>query len=324
MVTKEEVVLAYRLFLGREPENEHVVNNLAQTSHSIEKLRSEFLISSEFRQLASKMLEVDVVDRHRHPFNTPFIPVETEISEPLLTQLFSRIQEQWFNLGNSEPYWSVLTQPQYFVDNFDNYSEQFFFSGDGLCFLFLAALRRNGVNPNLLNSCLELGSGVGRVTIHLADKFPHVTAVDVSKPHLEILRQKLTELHIENVDIQQLEKIDQLSSLPKCDAVFTVITLQHNPPPVSASLLKALLDLLNPKGVAYFQIATYKTGYLFEVERYLPSEQSRSFEMHFLPQHDIFKIIQEANCICLEVREDGMVGNEDSMLSNTFLVQKNA
>jgi hypothetical protein len=44
--------------------------------------------------------------------------------------------------------------------------------------------------------------------------------------------------------------------------------------------------------------------------------------MHFLPQHDVFKIVADTNCICLEVREDGMVGDEDKMLSNTFLIQK--
>jgi hypothetical protein len=45
-------------------------------------------------------------------------------------------------------------------------------------------------------------------------------------------------------------------------------------------------------------------------------------EMHFLPQHEIFKVINESNCRTLEMREDAMVGSEDTMLSNTFLIQK--
>jgi hypothetical protein len=44
--------------------------------------------------------------------------------------------------------------------------------------------------------------------------------------------------------------------------------------------------------------------------------------MHFLPQRDVFKVMQECDCVCVEVREDGMVGDEDKMLSNTFLVVK--
>jgi hypothetical protein len=85
-----------------------------------------------------------------------------------------------------------------------------------------------------------------------------------------------------------------------------------------------MFDCLNPGGVAFFQIATYKNGYLYEVNRYQNTEPSSTFEMHFLPQKEVFRIITEAGCTCLEVREDGMVGNEDVMLSNTFLVQKHA
>ena len=44
--------------------------------------------------------------------------------------------------------------------------------------------------------------------------------------------------------------------------------------------------------------------------------------MHFLPQQQIYSVIEESGCICLEVREDGMVGDESVMLSNTFLIQK--
>jgi hypothetical protein len=44
--------------------------------------------------------------------------------------------------------------------------------------------------------------------------------------------------------------------------------------------------------------------------------------MHFLPQPEVFRVISESGCICLEVREDGMVGDESQMLSNTFLIQK--
>jgi hypothetical protein len=46
--------------------------------------------------------------------------------------------------------------------------------------------------------------------------------------------------------------------------VFSVITLQHNPPPIMAWLLSQLLGCLNPGGVAYLQIPSYRSGYLEE------------------------------------------------------------
>ena len=90
-----------------------------------------------------------------------------------------------------------------------------------------------------------------------------------------------------------------------------------------AWMVRALLGRLKPNGVAYLQMPTYRNGYLFEVGRYLNTPASKSLEMHFLPQYEIFKIIDLSGSRCLEVREDGMVGNEEKMLSNTFLIQKN-
>ena len=61
---------------------------------------------------------------------------------------------------------------------------------------------------------------------------------------------------------------------------------------------------------------------MFDFNRYMNSPNTNEIEMHFLPQFEIFKIIDETNCICTEMREDTMVGDEKNMLSNTFLIQK--
>jgi len=324
LITPEDVTAAYRLFFGRDPENQYVVNDLCQTVHTPSQLREEFLKSPEFRKIMSAQLDRQDSTRQRHPLDAPFIPVESRVTDEVLYALLKRIDGEWTNLGMTEPYWSVLTQPQYYADKFKDNSDQFFFSGDGLCYLFLSALRRNGINPNLIQSCLEIGAGVGRVTLHLAKKLQKVIAADISRPHLDILQGYLLEQKIANVDVLHTATLAAYGSLPKVDAVYSVITLQHNPPPISAWMLRKMFDCLNPSGVAYFQIGTYKNGYLYEVSRYQNTEPSSTFEMHFLPQKDIFRIISEAGCTCLEVREDGMVGNEEVMLSNTFLVQKNA
>ena len=324
MLTAEEVTLAYRLFLGREPEKQSVVNNLCHTLNSVAELRDAFIKSSEFRQEMEQVVNLQGNVRQRHPFTTPLIPVETEVTDDVLGMMFDRVHQEWDRLGEKEPYWSVLTQPEYTLEQFEQNREKFFSSGNGLAYVFLSSLRRNGINPNLLETCLEVGCGVGRVTAHLAKNFNKVIATDISKPHLDIAKAYLEKEDITNVQLQHWKDMRTLYQLPRVDAVYSVITLQHNPPPVSAWIIKMLLNALRPGGAGYFQIATYKSGYLFESERYLFSDLSNHFEMHFLPQKEIFKIIAEANCSCLEVREDPLVGNEEVMLSNTFLVQKNA
>jgi SAM-dependent methyltransferase len=324
VISSEDVVLAYRLFLGRDPENIDVVNNLTQTVHSIAELRKAFMESPEFLDGMSKVLGLEVKVRRRHPFTNSYIPVEVEVSDEVMARMFERIHGQWSQLGLTEPYWSVVTQPQYYKDSFEVNKEQFNVSGDSQCYLLLSALRRNGVNPNDIHSVLELGCGVGRITAYLAKYFTKVIASDISAAHLSIAKAYLAEETIGNVELVHLKSMTSYFQLPKVDAVYTIITLQHNPPPVSAWILRQLLNCLKPGGVAYFQLPTYSNGYLFEAERYLNSNPPATFEMHFLPQSDVFKIIAQSSCNCLEVREDAMVGKEDQMLSNTFLVQKHA
>ena len=320
MITKEEAVLAYRLMLGRDPESDEVINHVCQNTHSIQALRDLFIKSPEFVQRMGEIMGTPQSVRHRHPFHLPQIPVETEVSAEVLDQMFQRIHKEWDHLGNTEPYWSVVTQPQYYQAEFEAYREQFFTSGNHNCQLFLAALRRCGVNPSELHTCLEIGCGVGRVTAYLAAAFSQVIANDISGPHIALAKQHMDGKG--NVSYQQLATLDQLSQLPQVDAIFSLITLQHNPPPIMAWMLRTLLSSLRPGGVAYFQLPTYRTGYLFEVERYLHSAPPNTLEMHYLPQHEVFRLVAETGCLCLEVREDGMVGAEDQMLSNTFLVQK--
>ena len=103
------------------------------------------------------------------------------------------------------------------------------------------------------------------------------------------------------------------------DLVLSRIVLQHNPPPDMAALLSGLLRALAPGGVAIVQIPTFIQGQSFSATHYLANEQPQ-MEMNFLPQPVIYRLIDEAGCRLIEVREDGAAG--DNALSHTFVAQK--
>ncbi len=44
--------------------------------------------------------------------------------------------------------------------------------------------------------------------------------------------------------------------------------------------------------------------------------------MHYLPQSEVFEIIDEADCRPIEVIEDNYIGRRGNELSNTFLIRK--
>jgi hypothetical protein len=110
--------------------------------------------------------------------------------------------------------------------------------------------------------------------------------------------------------------------MPTVDILYSTITFQHNPPPLSLFIIRKLLNKLSNNGVAYFQIPTFKSGYIFEAERYLFSSPKGDMEMHYLPQYYIYDAIQNSSCVCLEVREDGFLDEDDFAISNQFLVKK--
>lgn len=322
MLDKTQIELAYQLFLGRNPENQEVVLNLRQNIQTLDQLRESFFKSAEFQARISEILEQSPQIRHRHPFHHPSIPVEVSISSEKLSQMFERIHQEWEYLGEKDPYWSVVTQPQYHLDQFDTHKEDFYQSGKYTVDIFLATLRRNNINYNHFETCLEVGCGVGRVTPHLGANFKKIIAADISSKHIALSRAYTESNGIQNIDYHHWANLWALESIPQVDCILSVITLQHNPPPIIAWMLSKMFSAIKPGGVAYFQVPTYRNGYLFEVERYLNSEPPKSLEMHFIPQYEVFRVIEESGCICLEVREDTMVGDEDKILSNTFVVQK--
>lgn len=316
-VSPEEVRLAYRLFLDRDAE-EAVPEALAPGFPTLAEMRRHFLDLPEFRyKVAPK--RTPALSGHEPPMEIEAVRTEAE-----LATLFAHIQATWQHLGETEPHWSVSTAAEYLRENIEENRAKFYRSGEGDCERLFRSLHRNGIDPTPLRSCLELGCGVGRVTSHLAGRFESVIGYDISKAHLEIARAHFEGVGIGNVELRHLTRFEDLRVLPRVDAVFTTIVLQHNPPPIMAMMVEELIRALNPGGVAFFQIPTYFLGYRFALADYLATDGAahERMEMHALPQHAVFEIARRQGARPVEVIEDGYTGCLDGHLSSTFLIQK--
>ena len=318
MVSRSEVIAAYRHILRREPENEAAIAHHMEEA-STDALYAALLGSDEFR---SFYLQTDDVHSPNLVETTGMpIEVEVEASGDKLAKLSKIVEKTWTGLGKSEPYWSVLTNENYRKEAFDGNSEEFLASGKHDLERLSTYIQRAEVELSPALTCFELGCGVGRVTRWLAAHFARVIAADISQPHIDLARQNLANRGAANVSWVKLDRLDDLGGITGFDFFFSVLVLQHNPPPVIAHILETILRNLKPGGLGFFQVPTYHRRYTFNMRTYLSRRvDHRQMEMHVLPQKDVFRIIHATGCVPLEVREDGAAG--EGWLSNTFLVRK--
>lgn len=321
-VTEEAVLWAYRMILGREPESQAIIGDHVRGSTSLAEMRERFLESSEFTQ------RYRTVERERGRYVSMFPPcsIQTMVDDGTAKRLFERVALSWQHMGETEPYWSVLSEPQYLMKQIGETREAFIESGRENVERMLATLRRNDVVINPEWEALELGCGLGRSTRWLALHVRRLWAVDVSDSHLRLARQLNAGAPcVERVEWLRLHDMAALEALPEFDLFFSMIVLQHNPPPVIAAMLGIIAAKLRQGGIAFFQVPTYQRAYSFDAESYLGLRaDTRDIEMHAFPQAEVFRIFREHGCIPLEVFEDGLSGHRDNHRSNSFLFRKSS
>lgn len=318
----EAAVWAYRLILGREPESAAIVSDHVRHSASLQALRERFLQSSEFTQ------RYRVVERE-HGRNVSVFPpcaIQTRVDAATAARLFERVARSWTRFGEAEPYWSVLSEPQYLMERIGETREAFLASGRENMQRLFATLRRNDVAINPAWEVLELGCGLGRTTRWMAEHFRRIHAVDVSASHLRLAQQLNADAACaDRIAWTLLQSVEDVQKLPEFDLFFSMIVLQHNPPPVIGALLETMAQKLRPGGFAFFQVPTYQRGYAFNADSYLAlGAEQPDIEMHAFPQAEVFRIFRERGCVPLEVFEDGLSGHRDNHRSNSFLFHKGA
>jgi 2-polyprenyl-3-methyl-5-hydroxy-6-metoxy-1,4-benzoquinol methylase len=246
--------------------------------------------------------------------------VDFNASEEDMARLFAHVQQTWTQLGAEQPHWSVLSLEAYLKDNLDTNLEKFFASGEAELAAIQVAFQRTGRDLSSVKSILEYGCGVGRVTAWLGRQFAAVHAVDISHNHLKLAEQTAASARLANVAFHHVQTLDDVAALPKVDLAYSMIVLQHNPPPIILAIVRRLLGCVNPGGYLFLQVPGYIPGYRFSVPDFLAHGLSnRDMEMHVVPQHAMVALLQEAGCRIVEVIHDECGG--PSIGSLTYFVQ---
>lgn len=317
MTNEEETIAAlYRALLGRNADPQGFADNMRLLQDAgIEQVIRGFLASEEYARVVNEILPSSVSLNFADPMR-----IDVQANESDLESLWRHILGVWSEFGREVPMWSVLTS-----ERFRNPSPEaivdFYNSGRGDVDYLIAFLRRAGIDFRQFKHVAEYGCGAGRTTKWLVEKFPYVTGFDISAPHLELARRHLTTAG--NVSFVQVRERGDLAKLQSIDLFFSMIVLQHNPPPLILDVLDRAFAGLNIGGVAFFQVPSYGKGYRFNLAEYWQGEATKKhMEIHFVPQHMIYALADRHGLRLLETRQDHCIANYDRWISNTYLMQK--
>ncbi|WP_159718943.1 class I SAM-dependent methyltransferase [Geminicoccus flavidas] len=320
----ERVVASlYEVALRRHPDRKGLKDHSQSLRNgaSLDDVMRSFLHSKEF---AAKVY--DYVDRFPLDASGP-LRIDLDDAGGRHADLWRHVAEVWSEYGVSDPYWSVLTDERWRAHNMvrADVLEEFYKSGENGLRRLETWFERNGLEIDLETVCAEYGCGVGRCTLWLARRFRRVVAFDISQNHIDAAHKALKERGVTNVDFVLVRGPDDLKHLQGVDLFFSIIVLQHNPPPIIVDILKAAFEGLKPGGILYFQVPTYGADYSFIEKEYRDDVQRRkTMEMHCVPQRVIFELAARNDLRLIEVQPDNMTGAPQIWVSNTFLIQKPA
>lgn len=298
----DDVRAAYRLFLGRDADDDATVASLVDTHPDIWRLVEAFYGSSEARRLrlaeACQTISLEQDGRD----------IEISAGADALAQLTSHIEAVWERYGREEAYYSVLTNPKYLSASLGSDDvEHFYGTGVGEVQRLHGLCQRNGVDPNPSWTMLELGCGVGRMAEPFVGSHAHYIGVDISAEHLALARERIAARQVTDAEFLLLKAF--LDTPPDYDFFFSTIVLQHNPPPIIHGLLDHALRHLKPGGYAAFQVPCHLYDYDFSVEAYLNGEGRHDhMEMHALPQRHIFALLRKHGLTPIEVAPNERIG----------------
>src|SRR5687768_1349854 len=117
--------------------------------------------------------------------------------------LINDSDKDWERFGKTDPYFAVLTAPEFHGRPSGIEREKFFGSGESHIQTVFAIIREH-LDPAFAPArALDFGCGVGRLVLPLTARCPEVTGLDVSQAMLAEARRNCVEAGVTHVQLLQ-------------------------------------------------------------------------------------------------------------------------
>jgi SAM-dependent methyltransferase len=159
-----------------------------------------------------------------------------------------RTPSDWEELARREPYFPVLTDEGIRDDAFLE-------TGEADIALLLPAIASLLGRDVPLTSVLDFGCGAGRLTIPLARRAVRVVGCDIAPSVLEHARENVREAGLSNVTFVETQEL-----AGRFDFICSLLVFQHIRRSEGYEIIRTLLRLLSPGGVAVLQLTLEPPG----------------------------------------------------------------
>lgn len=99
------------------------------------------------------------------------------------------------------------------------------------------------------STLIEFGSGTGQLAVEMARRGARVIAVDVSEAMLDVLRAKIVDLRLDNVEVVEAGFLSYACDPESIDFAYSRLALHHLPDLWKAHALQRVFVMLKPSGV---------------------------------------------------------------------------
>jgi len=237
-----------------------------------------------------------------------------------------KLKKNWEELGESDPFWAVLTHPSKINNQWD--AEEFYETGrlwvDGMFDLLKL--------EQLLNNksyALDFGCGLGRLTQALCPKFKKVIGVDISSSMIK--KAGWQNQFPENCDyrVNNSNDLSQFES-NQFDFVMSIVTLQHIEKKYTLNYIKEFSRVVKEGGFILFNMP-FKPPLILKILsktiglkgvnliRQIYYGKRSVIEMHWIKEDELKDYLSEINLEIVKIEDDNIGKNWGS---NVYLLKK--